>query len=83
VHIVAFDEHDNTLIGIKEGFIYGTVVQQPYKFGYESIKLMNQLAKGDRSGLPADGILYVPHLVVKKDSVERFQKELNTLLGKP
>ena len=82
VHIVAFDEHENTLIGIQKGFIDATVVQQPYKFGYESVKLMTALAKGDRSGLPRDGILYVPHLVVKKDNVEKFHQDLNALLGK-
>jgi ribose transport system substrate-binding protein len=82
VHIVAFDEHENTLVGIKDGHIYATVVQQPYKFGYESVKLMTALAKGDRSGLPAGGILHIPHLILKKDNVEQFHQELNRLLGK-
>jgi ribose transport system substrate-binding protein len=82
VHIAAFDEHENTLIGIKEGHIIGTVVQQPYEFGYQSVKLMTALAKGDRAGLPADGIMYIPHLVIKKNNVEEFHKKLNDLLGK-
>src|SRR5262249_25139538 len=81
-HIAAFDEHENILIGMKEGHIIGTVVQQPYKFGYESVKMMTALAKGDRSGLPADGIMYIPHLVIKKNNVEKFHKKLNHLLGK-
>lgn len=82
VHIVGFDEHDNTLIGINEGHVAGTVVQQPYKFGYESVKLMTSLAQGDRSGLPKDGIMYIPHLVVDKENVVKFHEELNKLLGK-
>jgi ribose transport system substrate-binding protein len=82
VHIVAFDEHENTLLGIKDGSIYATVVQQPYKFGYESVKLLAALAKGDRSGLPKDGLMYIPHLTLKKDNVESFHQELNKLLGK-
>ena len=82
VHIVGFDEMENTLLGIKEGFVYGTVVQQPFLFGYESVKLMNALAKGDRSGLPANGIMHVPHRVIKKDNVEEFQANLKKLLGK-
>jgi ribose transport system substrate-binding protein len=82
VRIVGFDEHDNTLLGIKEGHIYGTVVQQPFEFGYQSVKLMAELAKGNRSGLPADGTRHVPHLIIKKDNVEEFHKKLNTLLGK-
>jgi ribose transport system substrate-binding protein len=82
VHIVGFDEMENTLIGIKEGHIHGTVVQQPFEFGYQSVKLLTALAKGDRSGVPADGIKYIPHLVIKKDNVETFHQNLKKLLGK-
>src|SRR5262249_46228694 len=56
VHIVGFDEGENTLIGIQEGFVYGTVVQQPFEFGNESVRMLTSLAKGDRSVLPPDGI---------------------------
>ncbi len=45
-------------------------------------KLMAQLAKGDKSGLPKDGILYIPHIVITKDNVEEFHQKLNGLLGK-
>src|SRR5262249_44811342 len=83
VHIVGFDEMENTLLGIKEGQVYGTVVQQPYSFGYESVKLMTALAKGDRTGLPKDGIMYVPHLVIKKDNVREFHRKLNETLRRP
>ncbi|MGE3809352.1 MAG: sugar-binding protein [Gemmataceae bacterium] len=82
IKIVGFDEDENTLIGIKEGHIDGTVVQQPFEFGYQSVKLMAQLAKGDKSGLPKDGILYIPHQVITKDNVDEFHKKLNELLGK-
>ncbi|MBC8105271.1 MAG: sugar-binding protein, partial [Anaerolineae bacterium] len=33
IKIVAFDEEDDTLAGIKNGEIHATVVQQPYEFG--------------------------------------------------
>ncbi len=82
VKIIAFDEMENTLLGIKDGAVYGTVVQQPYEFGYQSVKLMTQLARGDRSGLPPDGIKYIPHLVLKKDNVEEFHRKLKERLGK-
>ncbi|MCS6852656.1 MAG: sugar-binding protein [Gemmataceae bacterium] len=82
VHIVGFDEAENTLLGIKEGTVYGTVVQQPYRFGYESVKLMAALVRGERPPLPEDGIVYIPHLVIRKENVEQFHRELNALLGK-
>jgi ribose transport system substrate-binding protein len=78
VKIVGFDEDENTLLGIKDGAIYGTVVQQPFEFGYQSVKRMTELVKGEGS-LPADGIQHVPYVVVKKDNVEAFHNKLKTL----
>jgi ribose transport system substrate-binding protein len=45
VHIVGFDEDELTLDGIKDGYIHGTIVQQPFEFGYQSVKLMAELAR--------------------------------------
>ncbi len=53
VQIVAFDEADDTLAGVKDGSIHGTVVQQPYEFGYQAIVRMAQAVRGDRSFIPA------------------------------
>lgn len=96
VKIVGFDEDFITLDGIRDGHIHGTVVQQPFQFGYMAVKAMAALAKGDKSGLPKDGIMAVPHVAVTKDGhavtaadgrktegkpVEAFTKELKELLG--
>ena len=40
VPIVTFDEEDETLTGVKSGAIAGTVVQQPFEFGYQAMTLM-------------------------------------------
>jgi ribose transport system substrate-binding protein len=82
VKIVGFDESENTLEGIKEGHVHGTIVQQPFEFGYQSVKLMTSLARGDRSGLPSDGIMYIPHLTIKKENVEEFHQRLKQLRGR-
>jgi ribose transport system substrate-binding protein len=82
VKIVCFDEEDETLAGVKDGSIYATVVQQPFEFGYQSVKLMAQILGGDRSVIPANKIINVPTLVIKKDSVEEFQKKINQLRGR-
>jgi ribose transport system substrate-binding protein len=82
VAIVGFDENDVTLQGVKDGNIVGTVVQQPYLFGMESVRVMAALARGDRKVLPADGKLYIPHKVIRKDIVDEFRKDLHAKLGK-
>jgi ribose transport system substrate-binding protein len=82
VKIIAFDEEDETLAGIKDGAIYATVVQQPYEFGYQAIKLMRLYLQGDKSGIPAGKQIFVPTLVIKRDSVEEFTKKINQLRGR-
>ncbi len=86
VKVVGFDENEDTLQGIADGHVYATVVQDPFRFGEESVRLMAGIARGDRSALPRDGILYVPHRVITKDggkdriSVATFRDELHKLL---
>ncbi|HYG10863.1 MAG TPA: sugar-binding protein [Pyrinomonadaceae bacterium] len=82
VKIIAFDEEDETLAGVRDGSIYATVVQQPYEFGYQAIKMMAQVAKGDRSAIPADKKVIVPTLVIKRDGIEEFQRKINGLRGR-
>ena len=80
--IIAFDEEDETLSGIKEGAIFATVVQQPFEFGYQSIVMMSKILNGDKSGVPASKQIFVPTKAIKKDNVEAFTKEINTLRGR-
>ncbi|MHB1423404.1 MAG: sugar-binding protein [Gemmataceae bacterium] len=88
VKIVGFDENEATVQGIIDGHIYATVVQNPFDFGYHAVRIMASLAKGDRSVLPKDGILYFPHRVITKDGGKEriaaaiFMKQIRELLGK-
>jgi ribose transport system substrate-binding protein len=82
IKIIAFDEEDETLAGIKDGSIFATVVQQPYEFGYQAIKLMNQYLGGDKSVVPQTKQIFVPTLVIKKADVDEFTKKINQLRGR-
>jgi len=82
VKIIAFDEEDETLNGIRDGAIYATVVQQPFEFGYQSMKLMTRILDGDRSGIPASKQIFVPTLAIKKEQVEEFARKINQLRGR-
>lgn len=82
VKIVCFDEEDETLAGIKDGAIYATVVQQPFEFGYQSVKMMAQILNVDKSGIPANKQVIVPTLVIKREGVEAFQTKINQLRGR-
>jgi ribose transport system substrate-binding protein len=82
VKIIAFDEDDETLTGVKAGAIAGTVVQQPYEFGYQAITLLAKALKGDRSGIPAGHQLFIPTMVIRQDNVDEFRTKLASLRGR-
>ena len=82
VKIIAFDEEDETLAGIKDGSIYATVVQQPFEFGYQAIKLMRQYLQGDKSAIPPGKQIFVPTLIIKPDNFDEFTKKINQLRGR-
>ncbi len=82
VKIICFDEDPETLAGVKDGSIEATVVQQPFEFGRESITLMAQYLRGDKSVVPAGNRIIVPTLVIDKSKVDDFTTRLNQMLGK-
>jgi len=82
VKIIAFDEEDATLTGVKSGAIVGTVVQQPFEFGYQAITLMAKALKGDRSGIPASRQLFIPTKVIRQNNVDEFRTKLTQLRGR-
>src|SRR5215813_1272715 len=82
VKIVAFDEEDATLTGIKEGAIHGTVVQQPFEFGYQSMIKLAKAIGGDKSGIPPSKLDIVRTLAIKKEGVDDFIVKINKLRGR-
>ncbi|MDQ3813257.1 MAG: sugar-binding protein [Armatimonadota bacterium] len=79
VKIVCFDEEENTLAGVKSGAIYATVVQQPFEFGYQSIRVMHDYLNGDKSVVPKSKQIVVRTEAIKKENVEEFSKKLKEM----
>ena len=75
VKIVCFDEEETALAGVQHGAIYATVVQQPYAFGYQSVKMLARLARGDRSAIPAGRRLIIPTLTLKRGDVAAYEAQ--------
>jgi ribose transport system substrate-binding protein len=81
IKIIGFDEDPITLGGIREGTIVGTVVQNPYEWGYKGMKLMAAYLEGDKKGIPANGLIIVPGQVIEKANVDSFEKELKARIS--
>jgi ribose transport system substrate-binding protein len=93
IKVVGFDENFATLDGIRDGHVYATVVQDPFNFGYESVKLMAALLQKGDEAKPKDPLVYVPERIIMKDAtkgkdntdrlaVEPFRRELEERLKK-
>jgi ribose transport system substrate-binding protein len=82
VTVTGFDDDPITLGGIKEGTIVGTVVQQPYLWGYEGMMDMAKILKGDKSFIPKDDLMIVPTKIVDKSNVDAYGAQLRKMQGK-
>ncbi len=81
IKIVGFDEDDATLQGIKEGYVVGTVVQNPYEYGYQSVKILAELLRGDDVTFPEDKFIDIPARMVTRDNVDEFWADLKSKTG--
>ena len=92
VKVAGFDEDDVTLQGIKDGTVIGTVVQNPYEYGYQSVHILNELLKGNDSAIPESKFIDIPARAVTKDgrtigetkseNVDDFWTDLKAKTGK-
>ena len=82
ITVIGFDEDPITLGGVKEGTIASTVVQQPYEWGYQGMKDMAKYLEGDKSFIPANGLIIIPTKIISKDNVDAFWAELKERQGK-
>ena len=81
ITVVAFDEDPVTLGAVREGSFASTVVQQPYEWGYQGMKLMAAYLEGDKSGIPEDGLIIVPTKVINAENVDEFEADLKAKIG--
>lgn len=72
IKVVAFDFHDDTLAGIEAGHIHGTVVQDPYGYGYRAVSMLVGLARGEEA-LPMFQTLLFDCTAVRKDDVANLR----------
>jgi ribose transport system substrate-binding protein len=81
VRIICFDEDEGTLQAIREGVIHATVVQKPFEFGYQSMRVLKAIKDGKASEtIPASRILDTGVETVRKETVEAFWTRLKELV---
>ncbi len=81
IKLVAFDENDATLQGIVDGDIYATLVQDPYQFGFQSVRILVRKARGDDTVLPLSGAIYFRATPIRQADVEEFKAKMSRQLS--
>jgi ribose transport system substrate-binding protein len=84
IKIIAFDEDKQTLDGVAHGTIYGTVVQNPYQYGYYAIRMLVDLHEGTDASLPiaGGGWLFLPCTEVTRENLAAYRAKLDARLGR-
>ncbi|MER8414572.1 sugar-binding protein [Mesorhizobium sp. M0715] len=82
ITVVGFDDDPITLGGVKEGTVAATVVQQPFEWAYQGMKLMAAYLKGDKSGIPEGNLIIIPTKIIGKDDVDAYAANLKAMAGK-
>jgi ribose transport system substrate-binding protein len=76
IKIIGFDEDPETLQAIAEGHCSGTIVQNPYMFGFRSVEYLSALVRGQEIDIPKNKLIYVPTQVITPDNVSAFKSDI-------
>ena len=77
IKLVGFDENDITLQEIKDGFITGTIVQNPYQYGYQSVKILKDIIEG-KDNLDGKDFIDVIARKIVKENVDPYWTDLKS-----
>lgn len=82
IQLVTFDEADETLQGVANGHIFATVVQNPYMYGFETVRRLASLCRGDKDEVPVagGGTIHVSAEAIRKENLDEFRQRLRERL---
>jgi ABC-type sugar transport system substrate-binding protein len=83
IKVVTFDDAPETLQGVEEGHIFAALAQDSFGFGYESVRILCDLKRGDSVAVPLGGrgAVYYGIEVVKSDNVAKYRQRVAEQLG--
>jgi ribose transport system substrate-binding protein len=78
IKLVTFDDDRETLDGLTAGYIYATIAQDPYKYGYEAVNVLASLCRGSGDQLPVvgKGSVYVGAEPIRQATVDEFRARI-------
>ena len=78
--MVSFDEDADTLEGIVDGHVTGTISQQPWNYGYKSVMVLDAILQGDMSVIPDNKFIKLELKTVVKENVQEFWAQVKEMM---
>src|SRR6185503_6141080 len=76
VKVIAFDESPETQAGIEAGTVQASILQDQYRIGYESVRVLASTIRGLEQGGPqGPRFVYLPVQVLRQDNLESFRDQ--------
>ncbi|MEM1186483.1 MAG: substrate-binding domain-containing protein [Planctomycetota bacterium] len=77
--VIGFDYIEGTLEAIKAGHIYASMAQDPYHYGFHSVRILADEARGKaRAMLPLNTIIDIRCFPIRANSLGEFEAKLQT-----
>lgn len=70
--IVAFDFEEEVLQGIRDGYVSASMGQDPFMYGYEAVRILAKMIRGEDAGVPADGFVEVSAPVITPENLDEI-----------
>ena len=79
VKLITFDDAAETLDGIEAGYIFATMAQDPYQYGYQSVVSLASLCRGDDTSIPivGRGSWYVNAEPIRKANLKEYRARMD------
>lgn len=84
VKLIVFDTSDEMLDAVESGRVYAAVAQDAYKYGYEAVKMVGYLCRGEEEFLPVvgRGAIHISVEPLRKDNVAAYRDRIEARRGK-
>jgi ribose transport system substrate-binding protein len=76
VEVVGSDESVETCRVIREGKEFASAAQQPFEIGYQSIKMLAKLQRGDYSAVPPGKTIFIDGYDITADNVRQVERDI-------
>jgi ribose transport system substrate-binding protein len=82
IKVIAFDDEDETLAGVEAGDIYATVAQDPFRYGYEAVRMLCVLSRADESQQPIGATTYSVNVeTIRQENLEAHRAKVKSRQG--